>query len=420
LTKTASTTPARHAVVIGGGIVGVCSALYLQREGLRVTLIERDEPGDACSAGNAGNLGIASCVPYSLPGMMWRVPRLLLDRTSPLNVRLSHIPRATPWFLRFLMAGSPQRVEEISDALRSLMRRLYDAYAPLLDDAGARDLVQNVGRLQVHESDKGFAGSRYSMDIRRRRGIEFQTLSGDEVREIEPALGPAVTAGYYIPEASHCVNPSRLVKVFAECLVRRGGTLLRQTVKGLENGADGTGSVVTDAGRHSADAVVLAAGAWSGRLAKQLGTRVPMEAERGYHTMLPNSGVGMKIPVTAADRFVSLSPMEHGLRVSGMGEFAPIDAPADWRLARVVVEHARHLLPGLSEEGSHDWMGPRPALPDGKPVIGRSQRHPWATFAFGHGHVGLGTGAITGRIVSQLVAGKPPEVDLEPFRPDRF
>jgi D-amino-acid dehydrogenase len=420
MTETASSSPQRHAVVVGGGIVGVCSALYLQREGVRVTLIERDEPGDACSAGNAGNLGIASCVPYSLPGMVWRVPRLLLDRSSPLNVRLGHFPRALPWFLRFLKAGRRESVEDIADALRSLMRRLYDAYAPLLDDAGARDLVRNAGRLQVHESDSGFAGSRYSMDIRRRRGIEFQTLSGDEVREIEPALGPAVTAGYFIPEASHCVNPSRLVKAFAECLVRGGGTLLRQTVKGLEDGADGTGCVITDAGRHPADAVVLAAGAWSGPLAKQLGARVPMQAERGYHTMLPNSGVGMKVPVTAADRFVSLSPMEHGLRVSGMGEFAPIDAPADWRLARIIVGHARHLLPGLSEEGSHDWMGPRPALPDGKPVIGRSRRHPWAIFAFGHGHVGVGTGAITGRIVSQLVAGKPPEVDLEPFRPDRF
>ena len=420
MTETSPSSLRRHAVVVGGGIVGVCSALYLRRAGFRVTLIERDEPGDASSAGNAGNLGIASCVPYSLPGMAWRVPGLLLDGTSPLNVRLGHFPSALPWFLRFLRAGNRESVEEIADALRSLMRRLYDAYAPLLDDAGARDLVGNVGRLQVHESDEGFAGSRYSMDIRRRRGIEFETLSGDEVREIEPALGPAVSAGYFIPEASHCVNPSRLVKAFAECLVRGGGTLLRQTVRGLEDGADGTGSVITDAGRHPADAVVLAAGAWSGPLARQLGTRVPMEAERGYHTMLPNSGVGMKIPVTAADRFVSLAPMEHGLRVSGMSEFAPIDAPADWHLARVIVEHARHLLPGLSTAGSHDWMGPRPALPDGKPVIGRSPSHPWAVFAFGHGHVGLGTTATTGRIVSQLVAGKPPEIDLEPFRPDRF
>ena len=330
MTETENSAPERQAIVVGAGIVGVCSALYLQREGFRVTLIERDEPGDACSAGNAGNLGTSSCVPYSLPGMIWKVPGLLLNRTSPLKVRPSHFPRALPWFLRFLRAGKRQTVEDIADALRSLMGRLHDAYAPLIDDAGAQDLVKQLGRIQVHESEKGFAGSAYAMDIRRRRGIEIETLTGDEVREIEPALGSNVVAGYYIREGSHCPNPSRLVKTFAECLVRNGGTLLRQTVRGLEDGADGTGCVVTDAGRHAADAVVLAAGAWSGPLARGLGARVPLQAERGYNTTLPNSGIELKMPITGGDHFVSMVPMEDGLRVHGIGEFAPVDAPPDW------------------------------------------------------------------------------------------
>ena len=281
-------------------------------------------------------------------------------------------------------------------------------------------LVRSVGRLQVHETERSGAAGRYAMDIRRRRGIEIRTLTGDEVREIEPAVGPGVRGGYFIPAASYCVNPERLVKTLAESFVRRGGTLLRETVTGFEPGADGSPRVVTDAGRRGTDAVVVAAGAWSGRLARQLGARVPLQAERGYHVMLPESGVGLRVPVTSTDRFVSLSPMEHGLRVSGMGEFASLDAAPDWRLADVIVDHARALIPGLGTAGASPWMGPRPATPDGKPVIGRAPGHPWAYFAFGHGHVGLGTGAITGRLIGQLVAGRMPEVDLAPFRPDRF
>jgi D-amino-acid dehydrogenase len=410
----------RTVAVIGAGIVGTCTALYLQREGFAVTLIERDQPGDACSHGNAGNLGVASCVPYSLPGMLWKVPKLLLDPKSPLAVKPTHMVKSMPWFLRFIRAGNAETVEEIADALRSLMARLKNAYEPLIKEAGAHNLIVSAGRLQVHESERAMKGAEYGMDIRRRRGIAFEVLTGDEVREREPALGPAIKGGYYIPEGSHCLNPSGFVKMLAESFVRNGGRLARADVRGFDL-AHGPGArLVTANGLIEADAAVIAAGAWSKTLAAQLGQRVPLEAERGYHAMLPRHNVNLRIPVTASDRFITLTPMQLGLRVSGMGEFAAVDAPANYRYCRMIVAHAKTLLPGLSEDGAIDWMGPRPALPDGKPIIDRSARHPWAYFAFGHGHVGLGTGAITGRVVSQLVAGKTPEVDLAPFRADRF
>lgn len=405
--------------VIGAGIVGVCSAMYLRREGFRVTLIERGEPGEACSAGNAGNLGVASCVPFSLPGIVWKVPRLMLDRSSPLAVRPAHLLSAMPWFVRFLRAGRRERVEEIADALRSLMQLLHDAYAPLVAEAGAEHLIARVGRLHVHQSEASFVAGRYAMDIRRRRGIAIDTLTGDQVREIEPALGPCVTAGYFIPEGAHCLNPLRFVKALAQGFVRGGGALLRAHVRGLDLARADRAVILTDAGRHEADAVVIAAGAWSGPLAAQLGARVPLEAERGYHAMVPNA-VGLKVPVVDSESDVVLTPMEHGLRVSGMAEFAAVDAPPRYRYADMMLGHARKLLPGIGTDGAVKWMGPRPSLPDGKPIIDRSARYPRAYFAFGHGHVGLGTAAITGRLIGQLVAGRTPELDLEPFRHDRF
>ena len=410
----------RSVAVIGAGIVGTCSALYLQREGFDVTLIERKQPGEACSHGNAGNLGIASCVPYSTPGMLFKVPKLLLDPSGPLAVGPVHFFKALPWFWRFIRAGKHERVEEISDALRSLMARLKDAYDPLIQAAGAHNLIVQAGRIQVHESAASMKGGEYGMDIRRRRDIAFDVLSGDEARRLEPALGPTVAGGYYIPEGSHCLNPGRFVKMLAASFVRQGGRLVQADVKAFDLARAGAARMITGGDPIDADAVVIAAGAWSKTLARQLGTRIPLQAERGYHSMLPNHAINLRIPITASDRFITLTPMEEGLRVSGMGEFADPDAPAHFDYCRRMIGHAKKLLPGLNDAGAYDWMGPRPATPDGKPVIDRSARHPWAYFAFGHGHVGLGTGAITGRVISQLVAARTPEVDLSPFAANRF
>ncbi|MEN8243397.1 MAG: FAD-binding oxidoreductase [Thermodesulfobacteriota bacterium] len=417
----ASPKSKRHVIVIGAGIVGTCCALYLQREGFQVTLIEKNKPGVGASGANAGNLGIASCVPLSTPGMVWQVPGMMLDKTSALKLRWRYFPGAIPFLIRFMRAGNRKKVEEIADALLSLMSRLHDAYQPLLDDANAHDLIKQLGRATVYQTEKGLAGCKYSVELRQRRDIEIEMLSGDELREIIPDLSPEVKGGYHILKAIQCFNPERLVEVFAEHLVRQGGSLLYERVHGVEDATDGKGcSVLTDLGRHSADAVVLSAGAWSTPLVKQLGARVPMHTENGYYTMFPNPGVRLPIPITGGDCHVALAEMEGGLRVSGIAEYVPVDVPPKWEYCEAITEHTKTLLPGLNVEGAYNGLGPRPSMPDGKPVIGRSPRYPWAFFAFGHGHVGLGTGAITGRIISQLVAGRPPEVDLAPFRHDRF
>ena len=409
-----------NVLVVGAGVVGVCCALYLQREGFPVTLIDRQGPGEGCSSGNAGQLGIDACVPFAVPGIVRRLPRLLLDPREPLTVRWRYLPKALPYLLRHLAASNARRVGEIARARASLLERVFDAYAPLLHAAGADPLVRRVGRLVVYESRESFARSRFAMDLRRRNGVKMEEINGERCRQMEPALGPSVACGVFFPEAGHTVNPLRLTRALAAHFAQSGGIVLREMVKGLEVGSDGPLRLVGNSANHTADTIVIAAGFGSRRLARQLGSTVSMEAERGYHVMLPDPRVDLRVPLTLGDRGVAVATMEHGLRASGVAEFAGSDAPPDYTLADRVLRHAMDVIPGLNAEGATRWMGNRPSTPDFLPVIGRSPRHEKVYFAFGHGHTGLTLAAVTGELIGQLVAGRPTSVDLTPFRPNRF
>ena len=408
-------------IVVGAGIVGVCSALCLQREGLRVTIITRDAPGEACSFGNSGGIGGGvSVAPLSLPGIVGKAPKMLLDPKHPLSVRWGYFPAMIPWFARFARASAPDRVERISDARASLFAVGTDSYAPLLEAAGATDMVRNRGSLNVYESRESMMGAGVGREYARRRGFVFEEIDGDEARRRNPALGPKVACAVFFPDHAQTINPHRLVQVLARRFAADGGVLVSDQVTGFLFAADGAPSVRTRGGEYGAANVVIAAGVWSKALARMLGTRVSLEAQRGYHVMLPNPGVDARIMTTLADRNLVMSPMEHGLRITGIAEFAHPDAAPDYAHTDRILAQAAEMVPGLRTEGATRWMGPRPATPDSLPVIGRAPRHDKVVFAFGHGQNGLQMGAITGKLVAELVAGRPPSVDLAPFRADRF
>ena len=410
----------RRVVVIGAGIVGTCCAAYLRRAGFAVTLIERDAPGEACSFGNAGSIGVFSFAPQSLPGLWRRIPGMLLDKRSALQVRPGQYLRSLPWFIRFLMAGRPGRVAEIIAARKALLNRVLEAYEPILAEAGAQDMLETRGRLCVYESERSFVGGAFDRQVRRDGGARLEELSGDQAREHEPALGPGVHRAVLLPDLRHCPNPLRLTQTLVEHFVRGGGKLLKETVLAIEGDTGAPPRVVTETATHTADQVVLAAGIWSRALAARLGVKVPLESQRGYHMMLPDAGVSLRHPVLSIDRNTLITPMEHGVRVSGIAEHAGLKAAPDHALADLVVEHAHAVMPGLVAVGGVPWSGHRPSTPDSLPVIGRAPGHASVLLAFGHGHTGLTLGAITGRLIGELAAGQTPSLDLAPYRAERF
>jgi D-amino-acid dehydrogenase len=410
----------KTVTVIGAGIVGVCCALHLQRQGFKVRLIEKGEPGRAASFGNSGSFGTASCVPFAMPGVLKKVPRMLFDPDSPLKLRWSHVPKALPWFLRFIEAARPSRVEAIAAARNSLLVHTHEGYAPLIEGADAGKWVDSSGLMMVFESEAAFEGAAYALDLRRRHGVHMDILDGNEARQMEPALSAKVIKAVSLPDVHRTIDPFRLTSSLAADFVRKGGEIVTANVRGFDIGSEGPTAIMTDRGVMPVDMVVVAAGVWSRPLAAQLGTHVPLEAERGYHVMFANPGFELRRALVSADRNVSLAHMVEGIRATGIAEFAAPDAPPDMANARLVQRQAQALVPGLKGEPASQWMGPRPSHPDSKPVIGRSPRHANVLFAFGHDHLGLTMAGITGKLVAELASGKPPSVDLAPFRPDRF
>jgi D-amino-acid dehydrogenase len=410
----------RSVIVVGAGIVGTCCAVYLKRAGFAVTLIERDAPGEACSFGNAGSIGLTSFAPQSLPSLWRKIPAMMIDRKSALQVRPGQFPRSFPWFMRFLMAGRPRRVAKIIAARKALLNNAMGAFDPILAEAGAQGLIETHGKMFVYESERSYEGGAFDRQVRRDGGARIEELSGDEAREHEPALGPRVHRAVFLPDLGHCPNPLRLTQELVEHFVQGGGTLLKETVLTIEDATGAAPRVITETGRHEADLVVLAAGIWSRALAAQLGVKVPLESQRGYHMMLPESGVSLRYPVISVDRNALITPMELGIRVSGIAEHAGITAPPNYALADLVVEHARAVMPGLVADGGEPWSGHRPSTPDSLPVIGPAPGNGSVLLAYGHGHTGLTMGAITGRLISELAAGQTPGLDLTPYRADRF
>jgi D-amino-acid dehydrogenase len=413
-------TSGKHIAVIGAGIVGVCSALYLQRAGFRVTLIDRDGAGEGASFGNGAIIGDEAVTPVAMPGLLWKVPGMLADPLGPLAIRWSYLPRLVPWLMRFAAASRARRVEEISVSLAALMNGCLDAYTPLLEQADATGMIRRTGWVCVYETEAGFRDNALGLELQRRRGVRFEVLEAEALRQLEPALAPIFAKAVLYPDVGHSVNSHRMVQVLAAAVRANGGAVRRAEVTGFDIGPQGPRAVLTYAGPVQCDAVLIAAGAWSKRLAAQLGAPVPLETERGYHVQFPEPGVTPRLPVYSTERAFVATPLEMGLRIAGTVELGGLRAPPNWERAEVLAKHAGRWFPGLRTGGKTRWMGFRPSMPDSLPVIGRSPRFSNVFLAFGHGHCGMILGARTGALVADLVAGRDPGIDMTPYRPDRF
>ncbi len=406
--------------VVGAGIVGVSCALHLQRDGHDVTLIDPRAPGTATSFGNAGAIVTGAVVPNSTPALWRDIPRMLLDRHSAVRVRWRYLPRITPWLIRFLLAGRDTRVNAIADALHPLVTRAYDAHRELIVLSGAADLVRPVGWLKVYETEAAFVGTRYDRDIMAARGVRCDVLGSDEIRQLEPALARRYVRALFQPDSAFVASPHRLVQCYAAQFQRLGGSIAQERVRGVQP-VDGGVHLDCELGFRAFDAVVIAAGAWSRELARQVGDRVPLDTERGYHLNIePGEAGELRRPVMFPDRGFVLAPMLDGIRLTSGVELAGLHAPPDFSRIRRLLPAAREALPGLSDRVTREWMGYRPSTPDSLPVIGRSPRCRAVFYAFGHQHLGLTLGPITGRLIAAMAADRQPEFDLMPYRVGRF
>lgn len=418
--RAAASAPDTVAVV-GAGVVGAAIAFELQRRGRSVVLIDRGKPGCGASFGNMASIAVTEFLPSSRPAVWKQMPRWLSDPAGPIRVRPSYLPALTPWFLRFIEAGRPSRVKKLEAAGAALCRRVYDDLLPMLEAAGASGLLGAKGCLSLYADEAEFMADREHLHAIERFGFPTEILGGNALRDLEPAIGTGIKHAVLFPQNRTVSDPFRLVQRILEGVQALGGRIESGAVAGFERAEGRVSAVRLQCGRAiPANAVVLCAGAYTGRLSKLLGEFIPLETERGYHTQIMAPGIDLGHSIIWPARAFMVSPTGGGIRVGGTVEMAGLDAAPDYRRAGLLVDRARVALPDLQCTDATQWMGHRPALPDTIPVIGPSAKTAGVYYATGHGHLGLTLAATTARIIADLVTGRPPPVDIAPYRVDRF
>jgi D-amino-acid dehydrogenase len=420
MSDTSTSFQSRNAAVIGAGVVGICTALYLQRDGWHVTLIDPHPPGETgASFGNAGLIATHIVQPLAMHSILPKIPKMLLDETAPLAIRWRYLPTVTPWLIRLLRATRPTEVQRIAAALASELRHAQAAFGPLLDDA-AGTLFHRNGVLVVYPDEACLAENEPVFALQRQNGVTFTTLGHNEVHNLVPDLSSHYRFGVHYTEAGHVSDPFAFVQALMAQFERGGGRLRTAYATGFVHSGDQVTAVQTSSGNEPADLIVLAAGIWSKQLAAQLGLRIPLESERGYHVMLPQPAISVDMAMMIGDIRFAVTPMRGGLRLAGTTEFAGLHAPPNPKRHDALVRNARRVFPELKSDEQTRWMGHRPSLPDSLPVVARSPAQRNVLLNFGHGHLGLTSSAVTGRAIADLAAGRQPLFSLAPFRADRF
>jgi D-amino-acid dehydrogenase len=420
-------TGPKHVVVIGAGIVGAVSAVELLRDGHQVTILEPGHPGgeQAASYGNGTILGVGSVVPVSMPGLWKKVPGYLRDPLGPLTIRWSYLPKLLPWLVRFMRAGSTvAKVQRTAEALAPLLADAPQRHARLAEEAGVGGLIKRNGILYPFLDRASFEAEALAWKLRRDAGVTWLELDADQLRQQEPLLDRRYTFAVLVQQGGNVVDPGGYVAALVAHATGQGAKVVTGRATGLRIQDGRLRAVMTEAGEIACDAAVIAAGARSKALAKAAGDDVSLETERGYHAVLEGAGIELRHPMLTADTKSAVVSTRAGLRVAGTVELAGLEAAPDWRRAEVLRDAMVKTIPSLPRDLPLDrikvWMGHRPSTPDGLPVIGQASGCADVVHAYGHGHIGLASGAMTGRLVADLVSGKAPTIEIGPFSPQRF
>lgn len=412
----------KHVVVLGAGIVGVCCALELQRRGLSVTLVDRQEPGLETSLGNAGVIARSSLMPFNHPGLWAQLPRLLKNDTVQFRYKLSYLAQNLGWAARFLLNARPAVFRQTVEALDGLIRLSAPEHLRLLNESGAAHRLRDTGWIFLYRSEQGWNSGELSRKTFAQYQVPTQVLQPAELAEIEPALAPIFRRALWI-QGSYSVNdPHEVVAAYAGLFRRSGGAFQRLAASAIRR--EGQGWVVQGAqGSESiaADRLVVALGPWSKGLLKTADIDLPMAFERGYHMHYSGAdGAGLTRPVYDTGGGYVLSPMARGLRLTTGVELDACEAPARQLQLDLAEARAREAFPLDQRLDAEAWLGRRPTLPDSRPMIGEAPRHPGLWLALGHQHIGFSTAPGTAKILGELMCGDGAVSRHEAFRPGRF
>jgi D-amino-acid dehydrogenase len=412
-------TAPRTIIVIGAGICGLASAIWLTRAGHRVTLLDRDHPGAGASFGNAGLLAQWAIVPVNTPGVLTTALKYLTDRDAPLWMRWRDLPRLAPWLWQFARNANPTDAARMIEGLIPLVTDSVDQHRALVGGTLAEKWLATSDLAYAYDSRAAFDADSYGWAAKRAAGFTPEMIEGAAVQEAEPVLGPAIQCLAILRAQGHILDPGAYMADLATLLQAEGGRYLRAEARDVTLTDGRITEVLTDQGPLPCDAAVVAAGVWSKPLMEKLGLRVPLVAERGYHLHLAAPSQMPRQPLMMARGKFGVTPMATGLRCAGTVELGHPEAPPSRAPFAMIRREIARALPGLSFESAEEWMGCRPSTPDSLPLIGEIGGT-GVFAAFGHQHVGLTAGPRTGRLIADLLSDRRPNIDLAPYDANRF
>ena len=403
--------------VIGAGIQGVCNALFLQKKGFKVTLFDRDEPGNSATYGNAGHFSPYASVPLNRPDVITDIPAMLASSRGPLALKWNYVHKMIPWFLRFLLNCSERKMMHTAKNMHQILDLALPAFDELFEEIELNGLVENKGIIYVW-NDQNLKSRELEIKIRKELGVKQQLLSPKDIHDLEPNIKPFYHGGVFYDYARHTRNPKKILLKLFDNFLKKGGKFLKLNIKDI-NFDDDKPVIRSETQRFIFDKLVISCGVFSKRLTDKLHENIPMDTERGYHVHFKGFDHLISRPVVYANRGFGMTPMEQGLRVVGTVEFGGLDNPLSKSRIKNLIMNAKDMLDGLPEH-EDEWLGFRPTLPDYLPVLGPSKNYKNVFYSFGHHHLGWTLGAISGKIVSKMISNENTNLNLSAYSSSRF
>ncbi|QND50975.1 FAD-dependent oxidoreductase [Phyllobacterium sp. 628] len=416
-----SARPQRQDIVIAGaGIIGIAIAAFLAEAGRKILVIDRQGICEGTSSGNAGALAFSDILPIASKGVMAKVPGWLMDPLGPFTIRPSYLPKLAPWLYRFWRASRADVLERTTNAQGLMMRLAEPEMLGLMQRAGIRHMVREDGSLELYESEDELNQSLPGWAARNKAGIAFEHLRGEALEQCQPGLSPRFVAGTFVPGWKTVSDPQHVGKSLWAYAEKLGARFEQADISSVSASGEGADIKLVDGRTIAADKLVIAAGAWSHLLAKNLGDTIPLDTERGYNTTFPAGAFDLKRQLIFSGHGFVVTPLETGVRVGGAVELGGLDLPPNYKRSEAMLVKAKAFLPELDVSGGRQWMGYRPSMPDSLPVIGYSRQSKHVLYAFGHGHLGLTQSGATGRLIRDLVMEQKTAISIDPFNPQRF
>ena len=408
----------KKIAIVGAGIVGISSGIYLAKRGCDVTLIDKDFKGKPASYGNASWLSSPSITPVLMPGMVKKIPKLLFSKDGPLFLRFPGFIKIIPFLLKYLTFANKHKVEHISKNLAYLLKDSVNEHKQLAEGTNATKWIEDSPFLFIYKNKKDFINDEYTWSLRKKHGFKLIEVEYEELKTLVPGLSQEYKFAIKIDNLGYISNSQNYLDDLLEGFKKLGGKLIQDEVYDIYEKED----LVQVVGREKSllvEDIVISSGVYSDKFAKKFGVTVPVQSERGYHLELFDTDIKLKYPIMNGYLKLAITPRPTGIRFAGLVEFGSLNSNPNPKAFELLMRNAKSMFPGIKFNTKQEWSGHRPSTVDSLPVIGSSSVNKKIHFGYGHHHIGLTGGPKTGKILSKTILRDNERLNIEAFDPSR-